>query len=173
MTRLCAALIALSVAGFPALLDAGSGREPYPRQPAVQDYQIAGGTYLEIELRTDLSSNASRRHEPIEGRLLRSIEQNGIELIPAGAVVRGTVTEVEPAKKRQPGRLSFAFHLVEHPVTKSLASLRTTLVALESPRPEKGHVYAPVEIPRGSQTSVSLLAPLTVRIPSPRIPASR
>lgn len=136
------------------------------RQAAFRDYRVAAGTHFEIEVRTAMSSNASRRHDAIEGRLLRAVNQDGVELVPAGAVVRGTVTEVEPAGKRQPGRLSFTFHIVEHPATGSLATMRATVVTLESPRPEKGNVYAAVEVARGRQTSVALLAPLTVRIPA-------
>ena len=157
----------------PALADSGAAAATQ-RQAAFRDYRIAAGTHFEIEVRTAMSSNASRRHDAIEGRLLRSVEQDGVELVPAGAVVRGTVTEVEPAGKRQPGRLSFTFHIVEHPATGSLATMQATVVTLESPRPEKGNVYSAVEIARGRQTSVALLAPLTVRIPAkPASPSSR
>lgn len=158
----CAALAVagLRAADLPRSAAGGEG------QTASRDYRIAAGTHLELEIRTRLSSNASRRDEAIEARLLWPIEQDGIELVPAGATLRGTVTEVEPAGKRRPGRLSFTFLLVEHPETGSRATVRATVVTLESPRPDKGSVYAPVEVERGSHTSVALLEPLIVRIPA-------
>ena len=129
------------------------------------DYQVPAGTYLQIELRTNLSSNSSSAGDPVDGRLLLPLTSEGMELVPAGATLLGSVREVEPAGKKQRGRLVFTFHVVEHPETGSLATIKGTVLTFASPAPKKGNVYPELKLEKGQDLSISLLAPLTVRIP--------
>lgn len=129
------------------------------------DYQIPAGTYLQIELRTNLSSNVNAVGDPVDGRLRLPLTSEGVELVPAGATVLGTVREVEPAGKKRRGRLVFAFHVIEHPKTGSLAMIKGTVLSFASDPPKKGNVYPELKLEKGVDASVSLLAPLTVRIP--------
>ena len=135
-----------------------------------QEYRVPAGTYLPIELRTRLSSNTAEQGGPVDGRLLRAVEVEGVELVPAGASVLGTITEVQPAGKKQPGRIVFAFHVIEHPETGSRAMIRGTVLSFASDPPKKGKIYPELRLEGGTDVSISLLAPLTVRIP---IAASR
>ena len=135
------------------------------------NYQVAAGTFLSIELRSSLSSGTARVGDLVEGRLLRAIvADEDVELVPAGATVLGTVREVEPAGKKTPARLAFAFHVVEHPDTGSRATIRSTLLTFESARAPKAKTFAEVQLARGADASVTLLAPLAVKIPLARRP---
>jgi hypothetical protein len=91
---------------------------------AHRDYQVPAGTYLQIELRSALSSNANAPGDPVDGRLRAPLVSEGVELVPAGAAVLGTLRLVESAGKRQRGGLVFAFHAIEHPETGSLATIK-------------------------------------------------
>lgn len=138
-----------------------------PARPRFTEYQVAAGSAVSIELRTRLSSNGSRRADAIEGRLLRPlISTTGVELVPAGATVMGTVSEVEAAGINRPGRLEFGFQIVEHPGTGSRATIRTEVLRFASPVPAKGKLFADVRLEKGADASVVLLAPLVVRIPA-------
>ena len=123
-------------------------------------------TTLPIELRTRLSSNVNRAADGIEGRLLRPLTTTeGVELVPAGAVLSGTVSEAEPAGLKRRGRLVFTFHVVEHPETGSRATIKASVLTFESEVPAKGNLFAEVRLEKGTDASVLLLAPLLVSIP--------
>ena len=139
------------------------GKAPRPR---FQEYQIAAGTTLPIELRTRLSSNVNEVGDGLEGRLLRPLTtRDGVELVPAGAVVSGTVKVAEPAGLRQRGKLAFTFHVVEHPETGSRAMIKASVLTFESEFPAKGNLFGEVRLEKGRDSSVLLLAPLLVHIP--------
>ena len=130
------------------------------------EYQIPAGTTLPIELRTRLSSNGNQPADAIEGRLLRPlVSPDGTELVPAGAAVLGTVQEAEPAGSKQPGRLAFTFHVVQHPETGSRAMIKAGVLTFASTPPAKGTMFSEVRLEKGADASVLLLAPLLVRIP--------
>ena len=133
-----------------------------------QEYRVAAGTFVAIELRTALSSNSNGKGDPVDGRLLLPLTVDGVELVPAGATVLGSVSEVEPAGKKQRGRLAFAFHIIEHPETGSRATIRGTVLTFASETPKKGNVFPEVRLDKGLDASISLLAPLNVRIPVQR-----
>jgi hypothetical protein len=149
-----------------AVTPAGKSRKPAGRGPRFHDYQVAAGSAVSIELRTRLSSNGSQPADAIEGRLLRPlVATNGVELVPAGATVLGTVSEAEPAGLRRPGRLAFTFQIIEHPETGSRATIKTATLTFESQPPAKGNLFADIRIEKGADASVLLLAPLLVSIP--------
>lgn len=136
-----------------------------PRARAFEEFQVAAGNTLPIALNRRLASNANQPADHVEGRLLRAIVADGVELVPAGATVLGTVSEVEPAGLKKPGRLAFTFHVIEHPETGSRATIKASVVTFESQRPAKGNVYPDVMLEKGTDASVLLLAPLQVRLP--------
>jgi hypothetical protein len=158
---------------LPILLLGLSVSAPRPAQRAAAegsrtqhaDYQVPAGTYLQIELRTNLSSNSSAAGDPVDGRLRLPLTSEGMELVPAGATLLGSVREAEPAGKKLRGRLVFTFHVLEHPETGSLATIKGSVLTFASPAPKKGNVYPELRLEKGLDVSVSLLAPLTVRIP--------
>ncbi len=130
------------------------------------DHQIPAGLAITIELRTSLSSNSSEKAQEVRGRLVRPIVSGETELVPAGATVLGTVTEVEPAGNKVRGWISVSFHVVEHPETGSRATIRSGVATWHSEPPAKGKVYPEARAERGEQVTLTLNAPLVVRIPA-------
>jgi hypothetical protein len=140
-------------------------RKSSPRK-SFEEYQVPAGNTLPIELRSRLSSNTNQSSDQVEGRLLRPIVSDGVEVVPAGATVIGTVSEVVAAGSKTPGRIAFTFHVIEHPETGSRATIKAALLEFQSRPPEKGKVFADVVLEKGTDASVLLLAPLIVRLPS-------
>ena len=140
-----------------------SGRSGRP--PRFTDHQIPAGLAITLELRTSLSSNGSKKDQEVRGRLVRPIVSGETELVPASASVLGTVTEVEPAGNKVRGWISVSFHVVEHPETGSRATIRSAVATWESEPPSKGKIYPEVRVERGEEITVTLHAPLVVRIP--------
>ena len=157
------------VVGGGAAVQAQKGKaraEAVRSTPRFLEYQVPAGTTLAIELRTAVGSNTSRVTDEIRGRLLHALASaDGTELVPAGAMVLGTVREAEAAGRTR-GRVAFTFHVVEHPETGSRAMIKATVRSFESELPLKGKIFAEVRLERGADASVLLLAPLLVRIPA-------
>lgn len=130
-----------------------------------REYQVAAGTALPIELRTRLSSKRNQPFDEVEGRLLRPVTAGDVELVPAGARVLGTVTDSQAATPRSPARLAFTFHVIEHPDTGSRATIRSSELSFASPAPARRAPAIDVELDKGADATVTLLAPLAVRIP--------
>lgn len=65
----------------------------------------------------------------------------------------------------RPGRSDAARERARGPETGSLATIKGTVLTFASPAPKKGNVYPELKLEKGLDVSVSLLAPLTVRIP--------
>ena len=87
------------------------------RRGSYQDYQVPAGTWLFIELRTPITSDTSQRSDAIRGVLKSALTADGVELVPSGAVVLGTVTDAAPAlNKKDRARVAFRFNVLEHPV---------------------------------------------------------
>jgi hypothetical protein len=139
-------------------------RKVSPRK-SYEEYRVPAGNTLPIQLRSRLSSNTNQPSDHVEGRLLRPILSDGVEVVPAGATVIGTVSEAVAAGPKRPGRVVFTFHVIEHPETGSRATIKTEMREFESRPPEKGKVFADVVLEKGTDASVLLLAPLTVRLP--------
>jgi hypothetical protein len=172
---LCVVCVAAMSSPMPSLRAAGAAPQKAARQAAplkkkvpekrYEEYQVAAGTTLPIELRTRLSSAAVRRGDHLEGRLLRAIVAGDVELVPAGATVLGTISQVEGPRPKEPARLAFTFHVIEHPATGSRATIRAAERVFASQRPPKSKVFPDVELEKGTDASVLLLAPLVVRLP--------
>jgi hypothetical protein len=142
-----------------------SPRKPAPARKSYEEYQVPAGNTLSIELRSRLSSSANQPSDHVEGKLLRPLVSDGVELVPAGATVIGTISETIAAGRKKPGRIAFTFHVIEHPETGSRATIKAAMREFESRPPDKGKVFADVLLEKGTDASVLLLAPLVVRLP--------
>lgn len=139
------------------------------------NYQVPAGSALILQLRTALDSASSAVDEQVEATLQSPVTQDGVELIPAGSVVIGKVSEVSRASARKPrGRVAFVFSIVEHAHTDSRARIRTREVVFEAAvpaRPEGGRSAKPskkpieVVVAPGEPFVAMLAEPLLVRIP--------
>jgi hypothetical protein len=158
--------------GSPALLAEGGAQRaaaPLPRRTPpplrYEEYRIAAGTSLPIELRTALSSRTSRPADQVEGRLLRPITEGDVELVPEGAILLGTVTELVAATARMAGHLTFTFTVIQHPDTGSRAMIRATALTFRTAAPQRGQPLPDIHVPKGADATVTLLHPLLVRLP--------
>jgi hypothetical protein len=86
---------------------------PAPRLPEYREVTIPAGTALPLEMTSSLSSESAQVEAPVSARLRNALTISGDTAIPAGSVLRGTVTDVERAGRVQ-GRahLTFAFNEV-------------------------------------------------------------
>ena len=86
---------------------------PAPRLPEYREVTIPAGTALPLEMTSTISSSSAAVEAPVSAKLRNALTINGDTAIPAGAVLRGNVTDVERAG-RVKGRahLSFAFNEV-------------------------------------------------------------
>ncbi len=86
---------------------------PAPRLPEFREVTIPAGTALPLEMTSTISSESAQVEAPVSARLRNALTISGDTAIPAGSVLRGTVTDVERAGRVQ-GRahLSFAFNEV-------------------------------------------------------------
>ena len=142
------------------------------RRTSYQDYQVPAGTWLPIELRTPIASDTSQRADAIRGVLKSALTIDDVELVPSGAVVFGTVTDVAPAlRKTDRARVAVRFNVIEHPGTGSRVGIRTETRAFEvdagkkNPGADGAAAFNQIRLERGADVSVSLLEPFLVRIP--------
>ncbi len=92
-----------------------------------RDITVPSGTTLSIELRTPLASDKSTVEETVQGVLRRALVVDGVEVVPAGATVTGSVTEaVRSARVKGRARLALRFTSVtidREPMRMATASI--------------------------------------------------
>ena len=66
--------------------------------------EIPAGTEMDVRLTNTLDSGTAKVEDRFEGTTLVDLNINGRTVIPAGSVVRGVVTAVEPGDAHQPHR---------------------------------------------------------------------
>jgi hypothetical protein len=80
---------------------------------ALAALEIPAGTEVEIRLKTKLSTAAAKPQDPVEAVVLSPVMTGGQFVIPAGAVVRGTVEKVTRAADGQRAALLLSFRTLE------------------------------------------------------------
>ena len=129
------------------------------------DYQVPAGTPLVVRLRTTLDSASGQVEDPVRATLLSAVTQDGVELIPKGSTLHGKVIDVESASKQKPiGRLVLAFNVIEHEETHSLATIQTRSMPFDATLEPKDK-FRDVRVESGEQLTLTLAAPLKVRLP--------
>jgi hypothetical protein len=82
-------------------------------RPATRPGEIPVGTELDVRLQTALNSGTSMVEDRFEATTLVDVSQDGRTLIPAGSVMRGVVTSVEPATRtNRTARMTVSFDQV-------------------------------------------------------------
>ena len=106
-----------------------------PPEPELIELVVPADAVIGLQLETTVSSERARVEDAVEARVTRDIRVDGRVAIPAGAIVRGTVTEVERGGKvRERARLSVRFHTVVLGNGDRLA-LRTDAITREGASP--------------------------------------
>jgi hypothetical protein len=129
------------------------------------DYQVPAGAVLTAKMRTTVRSAADAAGDQVDAVLTEPVTRDGVELIPAGSTLHGTVIDVlraSPLELR--GRIAVAFFVIEHAVTGSRAAIKTRAIAIDAPAPvDKRPVD--VELAAGQPLNVVLSDPLLIHIP--------
>lgn len=74
-----------------------------------REFSVPSGTTLRLSLDTPVSSETSSVEDAVVARLTAPVRVDGVEVIPAGSVVRGTVASAQSAGKVK-GRASLGLH---------------------------------------------------------------
>ena len=100
--------------------------------PPVRHYTVAADTVIRARMDSQLSSKTARVGDRFSATVTEPVYGGtGVEVIPVGSKVWGSVTAVRRAGRRTPGSISVSFNQVELPsraryaINGSLASLQT------------------------------------------------
>jgi len=86
-----------------------------PRKPTYHDVTVASGTQIPLELLTSISSETAEVETEVRGRTKQAITVGGETVIPAGATVTGSVTDVASSGKvKGVARLAMRFTSVSY-----------------------------------------------------------
>ena len=116
---------------------AADDRPAAPR-PEYREVTVPAGTVLPIELRTAVGSATSKIEDPVRGTLRRAISIDGVEAIPAGSVVVGTVTEAtRSARVKGRARIAFRFSALDPANDAERVRIQTATYAREAQGTQK------------------------------------
>ena len=104
-----------------------------PAAPVAEYHEVTipAGTALPLEMTTTISSASAQVEAPVTARLQNAITINGDTAIPAGTVLRGTVTDVERSG-RVKGRAHVAFAFNEATIRGDREDLKTNPLTFEA-----------------------------------------
>jgi hypothetical protein len=92
---------------------------------------VPDGTEIAVRLEQPVSSATARREDRVQASVAESVRVDGRVIIPAGATIRGIVTNVEPARRpSNGGRLELAFDQVEM-ANGRRADIRSRVVSID------------------------------------------
>jgi hypothetical protein len=92
---------------------------------------VPDGTEIAVRLEQAVSSATARREDRVEASVAESVRVDGRVVIPAGATIRGIVTNVEPARRpSNGGRLELSFDQVEM-ANGRRADIRSRVVSID------------------------------------------
>jgi len=141
-------------------------------------YKVPIGTVVPARLRTPIDSSVNQVSDQVDAVLSDAVTQDGVELIPAGSVLYGSILSVEAASREAPlGHVSFAFAVVKHAETGSRAEFVTRPISVEAQPPaepaagrRRGARTQPIDVQlaAGRPLQVTLAQPLVVAIPKAR-----
>jgi hypothetical protein len=111
--------------------------DPAP-DPVYREVTVPAGTILPLDLSTAVASDTSSVEDPIRATLRRAITIGGVEVLPAGAVLTGHVTDAKrSARVKGRGRIAFRFNQIDLRSHGGRTEIRTATVAREAPGTKK------------------------------------
>jgi hypothetical protein len=133
-----------------------------PKLPEYREVQVPAGTVLPIVLKTAVGSATSAVEDQVRGSLRRSISVEGIEVLPAGTTILGTVTAAErSARVKGRARVAFIGGILGGgdgaAKGAAIGGGAGTGVVLSTRGKE-------VTVPAGTSVSTRLLEPVTIRV---------
>jgi hypothetical protein len=110
---------------------------PTIAEPAYREVTLPAGTVLPVDLETAVGSDISRVEQRVEGRLRRSVSSNGIEVLPAGAMISGHITAAErPGRVKGRGQVAFRFTQLDTP-GEGTSRISTATISRVAPATKK------------------------------------
>src|SRR5688572_20988898 len=105
---------------------------PAPPAPRIEyrTLTVPANTPLALELLTPLASDTTLVETPVRARLKQTVSVSGFNVLPAGTVLSGSVTEVAGAG-RVKGRSRIAFAFTEATVAGAKEKLQTSPIVFE------------------------------------------
>jgi hypothetical protein len=104
---------------------------PAARVPEYREVTIPAGTALPLEMTSTISSASAEVEAPVSAKLRNAITVDGETAIPAGAIVRGNVTDVERSG-RVSGRAHISFAFNEANIRGDREDLKTNPLTFEA-----------------------------------------
>jgi hypothetical protein len=126
-----------------AAADPRAARTPVPPKPvapvpAYREVTIAAGTVLPVELQSTVSSDQSQVEDAVRGTLRRAVRVDGVEVLPAGTPVSGTVTLADRAARvKGRARVGFRFTHIDPPGDAERLAIRTNTVTAQAKATKK------------------------------------
>lgn len=103
-----------------------------------REITVPAGTVLPLALGTAVGSDTSRVEDPVRATLRRPITIGGRQVLPAGAVVTGHVTQAaRSARVKGRGRIAFRFSRIDLPGEGGQMPIRTGAVTRVAPATKK------------------------------------
>lgn len=86
---------------------------PLPPIARFREVTVPAGTKLVVRLNSAVASDTSRVEQAVEGALTEPVVVDGTTVLPAGSIVKGEVSAVEPSGKvKGRARLALRFHSI-------------------------------------------------------------
>jgi hypothetical protein len=112
--------------------------KPAPPAPVFREVTVPAGTALAIELRTTVGSATSNIEDQVRGTIQKAVRIDGVEAIPAGSTVVGSVTEADRSGRvKGLARVAFRFSTLDLPGDAERISIRTNSIAREAEATKK------------------------------------
>jgi hypothetical protein len=100
--------------------------------PRFREVTLPAGTSLPLRLETPVASDASSVDDPVRATLRTAVVFDGIEVLPAGAPLRGAVTAAERSGKVK-GRAFVSFRFNELTLADEQYDMRTDAISRRAP----------------------------------------
>jgi hypothetical protein len=107
-------------------------------KPSYREITLPAGTALPIDLRTTVASDRSHVEDRVRAALREPVSVRGVEVLPAGTVLTGHVTEaVRSARVKGRARVGFRFTSLDLPGDVGRTAIRTSAIVREAAATKK------------------------------------
>jgi hypothetical protein len=142
--------------GSAAVAEGLSSANGGSKTPHFREVVIPSGTALSLELQTAVASDKSRAEDPVRAKLLQPVVVAGTTVVPAGAIVHGSVVEAKESG-RVSGRASVALQFDRLRSGDDTYDIHTARVAREAAA-TKGEDAKKIGIGAGAGAVVGAIA---------------
>ena len=102
-----------------------------PPVPVYKEVTLPAGTTLRLDLKSSVASDTSKVEDAVRGSLAEAVVVSGQTVLPKGAELSGSVTEVKQSG-RVKGRALIAFHFDRLSARKETHRIQTAPVTIEA-----------------------------------------